>query len=142
MSVEPLAKFRVYGWKSSLYFLVHVWPTKKAMLANRKKEGLRGSCDAHVMVLDHIRYIPGRPRRLRPIVGEMHFFKGKLGTEVITHESFHATVGLLRRLRFQFSTLDQDSDGKMLGEEELAAYTIGHLARSIVTRLYDFKLIS
>lgn len=146
--VKPLARFRVYAWKSSLYFMVYVWRTKKHMLDNRVKLGLPRlrDCDAHVLSYDVFRCRKGQRDRKLPIVGEIHFYKSCLGTEAITHESFHATASLLRRLKFDFTGLNNEGlsstmRGNVMDKEEVVAEVQGKLAREIVTKLYDLNMI-
>lgn len=147
-TVKPLARFRVYAWKSSLYFMVHIWATKRDMLDNRVRLGLPRlrDCDAHVFSYDVFRESKGKRWRKLPIVGEIHFYKSRLGTEAITHESFHATASLLRRLKFDFTDLNNEGltatmRSKSMDKEEVVAHIQGRLARAIVTKLYDLKLI-
>lgn len=146
--LKPIARFRVYAWKSSLYFMVHVWRTKKEMLDNRVALGLPRlrDCDAHVFSYDAFSVQKGRRDRKLPIVGEIHFYKSCLGTEAITHESFHATASLLRRLKFDFSGLNNEGltatmRSKSMDKEEVVAEVQGRLARAIVTKLYDLKML-
>jgi hypothetical protein len=146
--LKPIARFRVYAWKSSLYFMVHIWRTKKDMLDNRVSLGLPRlrDCDAHVFSYDVFRCRKGQRDRKLPIVGDIHFYKSCLGTEAITHESFHATASLLRRLKFDFTGLNNEGvastmRNKLIDKEEVVAKVQGKLAREIVTKLYNLKLI-
>jgi hypothetical protein len=144
---RPLARFRVYVWNSSLYFLVIVWPTKREMLDERVRLCLpRASCDAHVFSYDAWTCRKGKPDRKRPIVGEIHFHKQALGSEAISHECFHATLSALCRQKCDFSRLnDQRTNSRTMALkddlEETAATMCGRLVRDVVNGLYDRLLL-
>lgn len=140
---KPLVRFRVYPWKCSLYYLVMVWRTQKEMLDYRVSMSLPRlrDCQAHVLSYDLL-----RNGKKMPILGEIHFHRRRLGTEVITHETFHATAALMRRLKFDFASLSENTfNSKTMRDEgdreELVALVQGKLARTIVNRLYDLKLL-
>lgn len=139
-TLKPLARFRVYGWKSSLYFLVFVWPTREAMLAyeRRTNKYVQDDHDAHVQPIDRVRVYKDRPSRLMPYLGEIHLHKAKLGAGLISHECFHATTALLRRKRFDFSHLNESTFS--MEREEQAAHTQGEFARQITVQLIKRKL--
>lgn len=140
----PVARFRVYAWRSSLYYVVNVWATKKDLHANRRAMDLpRVDCAAHVAAYDVIRYYgkgdPRRPRK-RPILGEINLWKRRLGAGVLSHECFHATMSLLRRIKYDFRSLERESvNGEEL--EEIAAMIQGEFVRNITIRLYALKLM-
>lgn len=150
--VKPLARFRVYATygrgsgykKSSLYFMVYVWPTKKAMLDNRPKLGLaRGSCDAHTFSFDE--YADKTRKRKNPIVGEIHFHKRKVradaGIEAVTHETFHAAASLFRRLNMDFSKLSNEGMKRpKMDNEETIADVQGKMARAIMMKFHNLDL--
>lgn len=121
--------------------MVYVWKTKRELIAQRRANHLRPlHCDAFVYSYDQVIVRKGRPNRKRPIVGEIHFQQAKLGTEAITHESVHAAASLLGRLKFNFADLNK-RDGPRNNGEELLARVTGKLARRIVAKFYDLKVI-
>lgn len=118
------------------------------MLDNRVKLGLPRlkDCQAHVFTYDVWSVYKGKRDQKRPILGEMHFHQKRLGTEVVTHESFHATAHLMRRLRFNFARINDDEiDSRSMNRkdegEELVARVQGKLARAIVEQFYRRKLL-
>jgi hypothetical protein len=139
---KPLARFRVYS--GSLYYLIVVWRTKKEMLDNRPTIGLpRSSCDAHTFSYDE--FADKARKRKLPVLGEIHFHKRKLlaecGVEAVTHETFHAPAGLLRRLGFDFARINGEGmDRPKENHEEIAADAQGKMARMIMFRLHEFGL--
>lgn len=110
------------------------------MLDNRLTLGLpRSSCDAHTFSYDQ--FTDKSKKRKLPILGEIHFHKRKLlgdaGVEAITHETFHATAGLLRRLGADFAGINEEGLGQPKDNiEELAADLQGKMARQIMVRLH------
>ena len=70
-----------------------------------------------------------------PKVGDVLFYRERLGTSVITHESVHAATSFLRILK-KLKLSDQiDND------EELLAYCVGSIASQIVNKLYELKIL-
>lgn len=150
--VQPIARFRVYATyargrkskKSSLYFMVYVWPTKKAMLDNRPLIGLpRSSCDAHTFSYDE--YSDKTRKRKNPIVGEIHFHKRKVhadaGIEAVTHETFHAAASLFRRLKMDFQKLSREGMTRpKTDNEETIADVQGKMARAIMMKFHSLGL--
>lgn len=146
---QPVVRFRVYAaygnkGRSSLYFMVYVWATKKDMLDNRPVLGLvRGSCDAHTFSYDQ--YADKTRKRKLPIVGEIHFHKRKVcadaGIEVVTHETFHAVASLFRRLRMDFEKLSYEGIQRpQTDNEEVIAEVQGKMARQIMTKFHALGL--
>src|SRR5690349_3180317 len=102
---QPIAKFRIYGWKSSLYFRVYIWSylkdIRKEYDRNRNnKESSRGVM-AFTRPISRYRVYEDKTHRITPLVGEIHLHVKNLKTGVITHESVHAAIALLRRLNFK-----------------------------------------
>lgn len=137
---EPLARFRVYAHKSCLYYVVQVWATKKDMHANRAANGLpRTECDAHTYSFDEWTKKGGRKR---PIVGEINFHARALFIEAITHETTHAVASILRRLRFDFSPMNDDPKPKRgVTAEEVVAILNGRFAAQLFFKLRKHKLV-
>jgi hypothetical protein len=137
----PVARFRVYAHKSTLYYIVQVWATKKDMHANRAANGLpRTECDAHTYSFDEWTKKGGRKT---PLVGEMNFYARGLFMEGIAHESTHAIASILRRLRFDFSPMNDDDAKPKRGisSEELVALLIGRFAAQLHFKLRKYKLV-
>lgn len=137
-----MQKFRVYIRKSSLYYLVQIWDTKDKFLKYRKEQlklfrnpEEELDCEAYVDPYDVYRVgIKGRAERKLPILGEINFHKGRIGTEIITHETVHAITNYMRRRNKKFASLDKDDH--MAFEEEFA-YAVGRFNSDLVSILYD-----
>lgn len=132
---EPLKRFRIYGYNSSLYFIVNIWKTKKDLIKNRKRNGLKGSCDAHVLSYEILDVNKEGKSRKRPIVGEINFYKSRLGAGIVSHECLHATVSILKRMKFNFSRLEEDIWENP--SEEIVARVQGEFTRQITVRLIE-----
>jgi len=78
-------------------------------------------------------YPNGRTRR-DPCVAEVNLCHSALGTEVVAHEMFHATICWGRRIGFDWKRLD--ADDSVNDEEERMAYAHGKLMREFVSRAY------
>lgn len=137
----PLKKFRVYLDNSSLYFLVHIWRTKKELVGYRKQQKLKRNYDVTAFTYSYdLLKINRKTKQARklPIVGELHFHKSRLGTEVIIHETSHAINSTLRRLKFNFEKLNKEPDND---SEELMAYLLGKFSSNLVYKLYKLKML-
>jgi len=145
---KPIIKFRIYAWKSSLYFNVYIWKYKKEMLAqwNRDDQSIGRGCAAFTHPFTIINFPskkkdPKQRRRMLPICGEIHLCYSDLGTEVITHESSHAAMAILRRKHFWFDKISNDENDNYMQYEEELCYTVGYFARQIVDKLYKLKIL-
>ena len=145
--IAPIVKFRIYAWKSkTLYFHVYIWPRLKDIRNKYDKYNDGGSYSlmafVHPVVKVKYKDKTKTKYRTKPICGEIHLCVKELGMEIITHESTHATMTLLRRLKFDFSKLDINNSGnKYMNNEELVAYCVGHFAKQIVYRIYKFGIL-
>jgi hypothetical protein len=120
-ALQPIAGKR---WRVTV--VVH--PTRAALQRWCRAAGYRTSrrTDGLYQGLRR-RYRSGRPT---PDVGEVHLHRGSLSMRVVTHEMFHATVDLGRRLRFDFTRLD--AADSVNDDEELLAYAHGELCRQFM----------
>jgi len=140
----PLAKFRVHGWRSTLFFRVYIWKTLKEVREAYDKGGNKFSsrgCLAFVRTTPRYKINSNKTYKIKPIVGEIHFCAKALGTEVITHESTHAAVRLLERLKLDFAKLDGSHTDDGLEAEEILAHVVGHFAKQIVLKIYELKFL-
>lgn len=140
--MKPVARLRVYPENKSLYYVVNVWPTRKAMYehcrtALRFTGRFLGLCST-------TRWRQGG--RTLPLMGEVNLFRGELGTSVITHEFFHATLGWARRVGIDMNAVQavgaaaehpSNPDPKhVAADEERLAYAHGEMCRQFTDRMY------
>jgi len=80
---KPLLKFRIYpNSKSVLYFVVYIWKNRTQMYKHRKhRRGFEACCVEQEWFLNGKRI---------PRIGEINFYDGGLGFDVISHEMTHA----------------------------------------------------
>ena len=133
--LRPAYRFRLYP-EGSLYVVVNVWDSRADLLkysdeddtqiSNRR--GIQGTANA-IEIIDIRR---GRPARKKPIFAEVNLYRGMLGTEVITHEFFHATMAWGRRVGFAWQRLGDDNS--VTPDEERITYVHGRLCRDFVAR--------
>jgi hypothetical protein len=142
-----MKKFRVYVRYTSLYFLVQVWDTKKALEEYKLLQNMDDHEDCAAYVDSYDIYVVSRKKRGKPQttrkmpqLGEINFYKGRLGTEVITHETIHAVSTYMRRRCKRFSEMDKENDNYMKFEEEFA-YIVGRFNSDLVSKLYKYNLI-
>jgi hypothetical protein len=136
--VTPRARFRLYPEAPrGLYVAVNVWPTAATMRKYAAKTGdasaararrLGGYCACYRIVS----YKAGRPQRTKMLVAEVNLYVARIGTEVITHEMFHATMQWGRRIGFDFPRLD--ADDSVNDDEERLTYAHSTLCRDFVRR--------
>lgn len=132
--------FRLRPERGALYVRVVVHPTRNAMLAHlrdRAKHGRgHGFSGAIATCTDWIvwRVKRGSPIRRHPCVAEVNFFRRRLGTEIITHEFFHATIAWGRRIRFNWQRFGDDDSVNQ--DEERLTYVHGRLVRMFVDRAH------
>lgn len=74
----------------------------------------------------------GRRKRTLGIFADAHFHRDRLGTEVVTHELFHATMAWGRRVGFPFARLGDDD--AVNRDEEIITHVHGRLCRQFVAR--------
>lgn len=136
--------FRLYPESGRRYVRVHVHPTKAAMREYWRTSEARfngGTWAGRVAYCTDVRKwfitADGRSRR-DPCVAEVNLFASRLGTAVVTHEFFHATVAWGRRIGLDFTRLD--AEDSVNHDEERLAYVHGELCRQFVDRAYHVGL--
>lgn len=129
----PRVTFRIYPEPGTRYVLVHVWPSRAAYVAHRRRCGIRVVAGEQASCMDlHVqRFVRGRWRRTG-IVAEVNFHRRRIGTEVVTHEFFHATLAWGRRVGVRWGAIGSDA-GTMTVDEERLCYAHGRLCREFVT---------
>ena len=159
MSVPPttlLARFRVYpGRVGGLYYMVYVWPTKRAMqywvkagingAGNTPLVGRRGDfkaiCCSNTTLRIGYRDNPNRVARRLPLLGQIHFYKDSLRMGIICHESGHAALAYCDRMKIDFNEQPQKVGCASEGEEGFC-WALGNIARQIVVGTAKKKLIA
>lgn len=98
--------------RTGLYVRVVIWPTRKALVAHVRSEGLkipRGGAGACT--------ITRHGKRPTPCIAEVHFCERQLDLESVAHEFLHATFAWARRVRFPFASLTtRDADEEPLSQ--------------------------
>jgi hypothetical protein len=144
-TLKPLRKFRIYIWKTKLYYLVHIWETKEQMYQYLKsKDNHDYECEAIVRTKELVDVYANGRKQLRPSLGEMHFHKNRLELEILTHETVHAVFGYCRRIWCEFSVLNRSNrkEGNVTDLEEGIAYVQGQFNHTLFTKLRKFNLIN
>lgn len=116
---SPL-RIRVYVEETpSLYARVLVWPTREAMYEYRplRRDHLGSSTPM----------IGGR------CFAEVCLFRDALGSRVLSHEMFHATLAWARRRGVQ---LDGPAEDGVSEDEKRVAHAHSDMMRQLVDRLY------
>lgn len=131
--MRPPHRFRLYV--GTLYVVVNVWETRSEMLKYAEEDDARVGPRTQALCggIEIIDIEPGKPARKQPVFAEVNFYRGRLTTEVLTHEFFHATMAWGRRVRFNFRAL-ADDDHAVTPEEERISYVHGRLCRDFVAR--------
>ncbi len=143
--VKPIT-FRLYPENASLYAIVNVWPTKKAMYQHRP---LQRNHEASCTDTTIIRCFNGKQRKLG-LFAELNFYKRYLGMGCITHEITHAAFSWADRVKLPLSEisdnpLSQATSGAVLpqdGPEERFCYALGEMCRQFVNRADKLGLYS
>lgn len=134
--MKPLHRFRLYAEsKSRLYVRVNVWPTLRAMRAYGRESYFSFGRDCHGAATQLHLY---RNRRCQPLFCEVNLVRRHLGTELITHELFHAAIAWGRRVGFDFSRLN--APDSVNADEERITYVHGRLCRQFVDRAWKAGL--
>lgn len=121
---------------SSLYVRVNVWPSKAAMA--RYRERVRDH-PRHAGAIGTCTEIEGwRNGRKRAVVAEVNLCRGRIGTEIVTHEFFHAAIAWGRRRDFDWTRLG--AEDSVNAEEERLTYVHSNLCSAFVRRAYAMGL--
>lgn len=125
--------FRVYPEKHTLYFVVFVWQTQKAMYDYYPLRRRHLACCKGM----EIRNI--RTGRWKPQLGEIHFTRSRLRMEIITHECGHAALQWAERMGLpvrQASALKITKVGPSENEERFC-HALGNMAGAIAQQGWD-----
>lgn len=123
-------RFRIYPAepRNGLYAMIHVWPTRKAML----RKGGYSECrrtEAFCSPLEIISYATGKARK-SGLFAEVHFYRDNLTMRIVTHEIFHATMAYGRRIKFDWQRLG--ADDSINSSEERLTYAHCHMCRDFM----------
>jgi hypothetical protein len=132
--------FKIYpdGENSRYFYIrVNIWPTKKAMYEHRPYK--RDHLALWSPLEGRYVYPDGRTRK-NGLIGEINFWIQKMGTEVITHEVYHATRAYAHRVRM-IEVIETARDQLHMDMEEVVAGAHGRMCRQLVGKLYDFKIL-
>jgi hypothetical protein len=136
--------FRLYPEEGSTLFVrAIVHPTKRAMREHWRERGdVRfngGTWDQRIAYCQEIlRWRCGkRSVRRDRCVAEVNFYHARIGTEIVTHEIFHATMAWARRVGFTFQRLGEKAVNQ---DEERLAYAHGDMCRAFVDRAHTAGL--
>jgi len=133
---QPLHRFRLYPEpKSRLYVRVNVWATLRAMRAYGRASYFTFGRNC-VGAATQLRLY--RNGRCQPLFCEVNLVRYHLGTEIITHEFFHAAIAWGRRVRFDFTRLN--APDSVNEDEERITYVHGRLCRQFVDRAWKAGL--
>lgn len=122
------------GSLGTAYVRVLIYPTRAAMYRAHPTERRRKSAAWCEPFREVIRFPAGRRPRRVPIVADVVFSRDRLGTRVVTHELFHATLAYARYFVFNFCRLDAlDS---VNAQEEWLTHVHSNLCHEFVERAY------
>lgn len=138
--VQYPVTFRIYPEYGALYFRVVVHRTHDEMIAAGRAEGIQGRYRAFTSTFDILRVFgpdDPRPNRRRPILGEIHFYRARLGSQIVSHEVTHAACAYFRRLGIPFDEIAEGGEGHACDDEERLAGIIGNMNRQITVGCID-----
>lgn len=78
----------------------------------------------------------------RKTLGEIIFYKARLGTEIITHEASHAAIRWIERKKLMIVDRrgDEYTPGEASKSEERFCLALGWMASQIASKCYDLGL--
>lgn len=127
--MKPITSFRIHPQASGkLYFVVNIWPTKKAMHAHCW--WVNANFDACCSGYDRI-----KNGRKANHMGEINFAVKFLGAGVVTHEMVHAAMRHAGRHQYRGLSFDQ-RDGMVSQAEEYLADVISRLTTQFWCHYY------
>jgi hypothetical protein len=142
----PVATFAVavreVNGKGRSVVNVSVWRSRADLRAwGRHYLFISGLRDARAFCHSYARYTPSGRRALD--FAELCFVARDLGSEIISHECFHAAFAWARRQRLSDAGLLCGSDEEIEASdvEESICEFAGLLVRAVVLELYELKLI-
>lgn len=139
-ATKPLFTMRVYPEGRSLYFLVNIWPTKKAMHQHVTwcKPPFEAACSPYMKV----NYRSGKGRT-SPECGQINFYRRRIGSAVVTHEFTHAALAWARRVKLAPENLLGDEIGggaNAHADEERFCHALDRMVGTFVDRAYKARL--
>jgi hypothetical protein len=135
---KPLFRMRVYPEGRALYFLVNVWPTKRAMLRHVSwcKPPFEALCSPYTKV----NYRNGKGRT-SPECGQINFYKKRIGSAAVAHEFAHAALAWARRVRLPAAHLLGDNDGaRTHPDEERFCHALDRMIGTFIDRGYKARI--
>lgn len=147
MKTKPLVTFRVYPENRSLYAIVNIWPTKKAMYAHRP---LQRNHEA-VCTGTTLYYMPpkrsGKPNRKAGLFAELNFHRKFLGIGCVSHEFTHAAFSWANRVNLPIQEIKEMPLSSMKhgvlpqdGPEERFCYALGEMVKQFTERAYKLGI--
>lgn len=130
--------FRLLPENGSLFVRAIVHPSRQAMredfsasvVSKTERFGARLAYCREV----HVLVFTGNRWRRDPCIADVHFSRRNIGTEIVTHELFHASIAWGRRIDFPWMRLG--TDDSVNDDEERITYVHGRLCRQFVDRAY------
>lgn len=137
--MKPLLKKRVYCHRNTTLFIeFFVWKDKKQLQKQHEEKLGKGSIGFHTPYRI-LNFNKGK-QTTSPLIGEVHLC-GEFGIEAVVHELQHACMNWCRERKI--NPLEQRSEDGFLAidsGEERACYSIGYMARQVVTALNKNKI--
>lgn len=141
---KPALRFTVRPFtKRKEYVVVLVWRSKADMLAHAKANhhSATDTTGAYCHTYDRWWFKNGERDRLMGDFAEVNFHLGQVTTETVTHELFHATIGLAYRLGILPKLMSHGTEDGLCGDaEEDCAYAHGRMCRLVTNRLHRAKV--
>ena len=146
---KKLISFRVRPEDKSLYALINIWPTKRAMYEHKPLSRTHQALCMGVTIIDVSPKKSKKPNRKRGIFAELNFYRNGIGTEVISHEFTHAAFCWAERRKLDLSHVIGDHNWKVRKRsqsmpsdsvEEQFCYALGRMCRQFVSKCYDLGL--
>lgn len=141
MKSKPIT-FRVHPENKSLYAVVNIWPSKRAMYAHKPiNRNHLASCTGQ----DLLRVSPNGDTRKLGLFAEVNFIRRALGIGVVSHEFTHAGFCWAERRGLPLEHIKQAAQlvGNVLADdsiEEQFCYAVGEMCRQFTQRCYDLGL--
>jgi hypothetical protein len=141
--VEPIS-FRVYPENKSLYFVINVWPSRRAMHRHSpefKSQSEPESIVALCTIYERHKLRDGRWHK-RPECGRVNFYRQALGVGVVAHEFMHAAFGWARRVGLNTNAIFDKTDKavNVHADEERLCHAHQEMVRQFVERAYTLGL--
>lgn len=135
--LEPVASFRIKaGKKTTLYYEVNVWKTRKDFIAYTGRRDALGLCSTY-----KVQRLKNKRWETKKVCGEINLIRKRLYTEILSHELCHAAFGFCRRKKQ--NPLESAGKGQVMDihcGEERYCYAQGYMMNEIVTKLNKLKL--